>query len=208
MGFGSWQRIPGWCWAIALLLSAATLPSVVDFGAGRFRVRYDPSTNLLFPHDDEAGDFYRCTRRIFGNDETVIVASARGRRVPRRAARVAARLSQRLAALPGVHHVSSLATVPVPRAGARQTSSASSRCSRACRPTTARARRCAREALANPLLVGRVVSRDGRMLARSWCTFVDFSDREFFLRELDREISRMAREEARGVEVHSAARRR
>jgi predicted RND superfamily exporter protein len=110
-----------------------------------------------------------------------------------------ARLSNRLAALPGVHHVSSLATVPVPRGDgdeiriepllARQ-------------PASDAERAALREAaLENPLVAGTLVSRDGRMTAIV-VHFADFSDREFFVRQLDPEISRVAREEAHGVDVH------
>ena len=185
---------------IALLLSAATLPSVYDFGAGRFRVRYDPSANRLFPRDDEAGDFYRFTRRIFGNDETLIVGLHADDVFRAEPLASLQRLSQRIAALPGVHHVSSLATVAVPRAGAGEDELRLEPLL-ARLPADDRARAALRrEALANPLLVGRVVSRDGRLLALI-VEFEDFSDREFFLRDYDGEIARIARAEARGVEV-------
>ena len=88
----------------------------------------------------------------------------------------------------------------MPRAEPDEDELRSSRCSRACPTTRRAARRCARAALANPLLAGRVVSRDGRLLALV-VAFEDFSDREFFRAGYDGEIARIAREEARGVEV-------
>jgi len=183
----------------ALLLALAALPGVIDLASGELRARFDPSTNLLLPPDDEASGFYRRARRIFGNDETVIVALRAEDAFAPEALESLARLSDRLEALPGVHHVSSLASVPVPRGSgdelriepllARQPASDAER----------EALRAA--ALAEPLLAGRLVSHDGRMTAIA-VHFADFSDREFFTRQLDPEISRIAREEARGVTVH------
>ncbi len=190
---------PWWVLCVALALSAAALPGIVDFDTGDLRLRYDPSTNLLLPHDDASSVFYRRTRRLFGNDETVIVALRADDAFSFEALEAHARLSSRLAALPGVHHVSSLATVPVPRGSgdeiriepllARQ-------------PATDAERAALRSAaLENPLVLGTVASRDGRMTAIV-VHFADFSDREFFTRQLDPEISRIAREEAGGLDVH------
>jgi predicted RND superfamily exporter protein len=192
-------RHPWWVLCVALAISAATLPGVVDVDTGDLRLRYDPSTNLLLPHDDASSVFYRRARRLFGNDETVIVALRSDDAFSPEALESLARLSNRLAALPGVHHVSSLATVPVPRGDsdeiriepllARQ-------------PASDAERAALREAaLENPLIAGTLVSRDGRMTAIV-VHFADFSDREFFVRQLDPEISRAAREEAHGVDVH------
>jgi len=174
---------------IALLLSAATLPSVYDFGRGTLRVRYDPSANRLFPRDDEAGDFYRFTRRIFGNDETLIVGLHADDVFRAEPLASLARIGQRIAALPGVHHVSSLATVAVPRASETDQDELRLEPLLARLPADDRARAALRrETLANPLLVGRVVSSDGRLLVLV-VEFEDFSDREFLparLRRRDR----------------------
>ena len=186
---------------VALLLSAATLPSVYDFASGTLRVRYDPSANRLLPRDDEAGDFYRFTRRLFGNDETLIVGLHADDVFRAEPLGSLMRIGARIAALPGVHHVSSLATVTVPRASEEDDDELRLGPLLARLPTNDRERvALRREALANPLLAGRVVSRDGRALALI-VEFEDFSDREFFQRDYDGEIARIAREEARGVEV-------
>ncbi len=192
-------RHPWWVLCAALALSAAVLPGVVDLDTGGLRTRFDPSTNLLLPRDDAASAVYRRARRIFGNDETVTVALRADDAFAPEALESLARLSDRLQALPGVHHVSSLATVPVPRGNGdeiriepllvRQPANAAER----------GALRAA--ALDNPLLAGRLVSRDGTMTAIV-VHFADFSDREFFTRQLDPEISRLARDQARGVTVH------
>ncbi|MEX2207663.1 MAG: MMPL family transporter [Myxococcota bacterium] len=184
---------------VVIALSAATLPGVVDLDSGELRLRYDPSTNLLLPYDDAPSAFYRRARRIFGNDETVIVALRADDAFTPEALGSLVRLSDRLEALPGVHHVSSLATVPVPRGNGDEIR-IEPLLSHV--PASAYEREALRAAaLENPLLAGRLVSRDGRMTAIV-VHFADFSDREFFVRQLDPEISRVAREEARGVTVH------
>jgi uncharacterized protein len=182
----------------ALLLSALTLPSVYDFGAGTWRVRFDPSADRLLRSNDEPGEAYRFTRHLFGNDETLIVGLLADDVFRPEPLASVARISQRIRALPGVHHVSSLATIPIPRATGDEIR---------VEPLLARlpaddAERAAlrREALANPLLAGTVVSRDGR-LAAIVVEFADGADREAVAGEGDRVISELAHEEARGVEV-------
>ena len=192
-------RHPFWVLGVVLALSAATVPGVVDLDTGELRLEFDPSTNLLLPHDHASSAFYRRARRIFGNDETMIVALRAHDAFSPEALESLARLSERLGALPGVHHVSSLATVPVPRGYGDEIRIEPLLTHL---PASAAEREALREAaLENPLLAGRLVSRDGRMTAIV-VHFVDFSDREFFVRQLDPEISRVARAEARGVEVH------
>ena len=193
------SRHPWWVLAVALALTAATLPGVVDFETGELRLRYDPSTNQLLPHGAATSAFYRQARRLFGNDETVVVALQADDAFSPEALESLARLSHRLAALPGVHHVSSLATVPVPRGG-RDEIRIEPLLVRL--PADAAERAALRDAaLGEPLVAGSLVSRDGRMTAIV-VHFEDFSDREFFARQLDPEISRVARAEARGVAVH------
>jgi predicted RND superfamily exporter protein len=192
-------RRPWWVLGVALALTAATLPGVIDLQTGELRLEYDPSTNQLLPRDEAPNAFYRRARRIFGNDETVIVALRADDAFSPAALASLVRLSQRLAALPGVHHVSSLATVPVPRGSDDELRLSPLLVRLPANDDECEALREA--ALANPLLAGSLVSRDGRMTAIV-VHFADFSDREFFKRRLDPEISRVARAEARGVEVH------
>jgi len=192
-------RHPWWVLGVALALSAALLPGVIDLRTGELRLRYDPSTNQLLPHTEGAKEAYRRARRIFGNDETVIVALHADDAFSPEALESLARLSHRLAAIPGVHHVSSLATVPVARGDGDEIRIEPLLIRQ---PATDAERAALREAaLDEPLLAGSLVSRDGRMTAIV-VHFADFSDREFFARRLDPEITRIAREEARGVEVH------
>jgi predicted RND superfamily exporter protein len=184
--------------ALALALSALTLPSVYDFRAGQARVSFDPSSDQLLASADEAGAFYELTRRLFGSDETLTVGLLADDAFASEPLSSLLRVSRRLRELPGVHHVSSLATIPVPRADPDGIGFA---------PLLGRvpdgeAGRAAlrSEALSNPMLAGRVVSRDGR-LAAVVVTFDDIPDSELFARRLDTVIADAARAEARGVEV-------
>ncbi|HXX47604.1 MAG TPA: MMPL family transporter, partial [Myxococcota bacterium] len=184
--------------ALALALSALTLPSVWDFRRGESRLRFDASSDRLISRADEAGQLYRETRRIFGNDETIIVGLLADDVFRPEPLASLWRISERIRELPEVHHVSSLATVPVPRVegdGVR------------IEPLLARVPADPAElstlrsaALANPLLAGRVVSRDGR-LAAVVVELANLSDRELLAHEVDARIGRIARDEARGVAI-------
>jgi len=184
--------------ALALALSALTLPSVYDFRAGQARVSFDPSSDRLLASSDEAGVFYELTRRLFGSDETLTVGLLADDAFAVEPLASLLRVSRTLQALPGVHHVSSLATVPVPRAepdGIRFAPLLGSV------PDDEAGRAALRAAaLANPMLAGRVVSRDGR-LAAVVVSFDDAPDGELFAHGLDTAIASAARAEARGVEV-------
>ena len=182
----------------ALVLSALTLPSIYDFGAREWRVRFDPSADRLLWSDDEPGELYRFTRHVFGNDETLIVGLLADDVFRPEPLASLARISRRIRELPGVHHVSSLATIPVPRADGDEIRFEPLL---ARLPTDDAGRaELRREALANPLLAGDVVSRDGHVAAVV-VEFADFSDREFLAGRFDRVIGEIARKEARGVEV-------
>jgi len=184
--------------ALALLLSALTLPSVWDFRRGESRLRFDASSDRLISRADEAGQLYRETRRLFGNDETVIVGLLADDVFRPEPLGSLWRITQRLRQLPEVHHVSSLATVPVPRADGDGVRIEPLLARPPVDPAELAALRSA--ALQNPLLTGRVVSRDGR-LAAIVVELANLSDRELMAREIDARIGRIARDEARGVAI-------
>ena len=100
-------------WIVLALLAALTfgaLAGVVDPASGEIRLRFDPSTNRLFPQDDPEREFYEFVRRLFGSDETMLVAlSSDDVFTPENLERVKA-MTERIEALPEVHHVISLTT--------------------------------------------------------------------------------------------------
>ncbi|HTO68332.1 MAG TPA: MMPL family transporter [Myxococcota bacterium] len=183
---------------LALVLSALTLPSVYDFRRGESRLRFDGSYDHLTR--DESGPLQRETRRIFGSDETVIVGLLADDVFRPEPLASVLRISQRIRALPEVHHVSSLATVPVPRADPARDGLVLDPL--LVRPLTdpGELAELRRAALASPLLAGRVVSRDGR-LAAVVVELANLPDRELLARDVAGHVARIAREEARGVAV-------
>ncbi len=60
--------------SVLLMTSALALAQLVDLGTGELLLRLDPSTNRLLPEDDEDKIFYDYVRKLFGSDETMIVA--------------------------------------------------------------------------------------------------------------------------------------
>ena len=184
--------------ALALALSALTLPSVYDFRADQWRTMFDPSSDRLLARHDESGEFYKLTRRLFGSDETLTVGLLADDVFRSEPLTSLLRISQRVRALPGVHHVSSLATVPIPHAEGETLRLAPL----LVRVPDGHAERSAlrREALSNPLIAGRLVSRDGR-LAAIVVELEDVSDRALLAENLDLEIMEIAHAEAHGVEV-------
>jgi predicted RND superfamily exporter protein len=146
--------------ALATLVAAS---GFVDWRSGALRLRVDPSPEHLLPASGEARERWERARSLLGSDEPFVVAlGADDVFAPEMLARIAA-LSERLRALPHVHHVVSIATVPdvrsadgdieiVPLIEAA--------------PEDPVARAALRErVLASPLYRGTLVSSDGRTAA-------------------------------------------
>ena len=103
-------------WLVLALVAALTglaATRVVDFGTGELRIGFDPSTNALLPDGDEGRKFYDHVRKVFGSDETILVVVGAGdsrdiftaahlRRIQR--------MGERIEAIEGVHHVTSLSS--------------------------------------------------------------------------------------------------
>ena len=148
---------------LAITLFAAS--RVVDLRTGAIHIRFDPSTNALLPDGDEGRLFYDHVRNVFGSDETILVAvgagdspdiftSAHLRRIQR--------MGERIEAIPGVHHVTSLSTALNIRGSDDGLS---------IEPFVehvpedpAELREIRRQALSNPIYAGNIVSRDGPLL--------------------------------------------
>src|SRR5690606_12683041 len=95
--------------AAVTLLAAA---GFVDWRTGALRLQVDPSPMHLLPASGEARERWERARQLLGSDEPFVVAlGADDVFDPDVLARIA-RLTERLRALPGVHHVVSLASAP------------------------------------------------------------------------------------------------
>ena len=185
---------------LLVLLTALAVSRIVDFTTGDVLLTIDPSTNRLLPDDDPDKVFYDYVRRLFGSDETMIVALhddedlftyenlTRMRRI-----------TERIEAMPQVHHVLSLTNARNIRGDEEGINVYPF--VREIPIDAAELDAVRREALANPVYSGNLVSRDGKTGALI-IYFRDFSDAQFIEQGIDRQIAEIAREEAGDTEVH------
>ena len=153
-------------WLVLALLAAITglaTARLVDLETGRLRLEIDMSTDRLLPEGDEDKTFYEFMRRVFGSDETLLVALHTDDVFTHENLSRVARLTERLAQVDGVHHVLSL-TNAVNIRGTEDTLDI--------RPLVnevpedpAELAALRREALENPLYAGSLISRDGTTTA-------------------------------------------
>ncbi len=178
--------------SLVCVLTLLAVSRVIDLRSGTLRLVFDPSTNALLPAHDEARDFYDYVRRLFGSDETILVALVDDDVFTAENLRRIQRLTERIGEIDGVHHVVSLSN-------ALNISSVDG--DLAIEPfidevpeDPAALERIRREALGNPIYAGNVVSPDGGAAALL-IYLMDISEREFLARGIDRQIARIAEEE-------------
>lgn len=181
--------------AVLALLAAASL---VDPRDGSLRLGLDPSLNRLLPEDDPAREFYDHVRRLFGSDETVLVALVDDDVFTARNLRALERMTERLTALPGVHHVVSLSSAVDIRSEDGDL---------VIEPFVSRVPddresldRLRREALANPIYAGNLVAKDAGAAALL-VYLKDMTELEFVEGGTEEGIRRVAEEESGGAEV-------
>jgi predicted RND superfamily exporter protein len=191
-------RRPWWVLAAVAALTLFACSRVVDFRSGQLRLGFDPSTNALLPDEDEGRDFYDYVRRLFGSDETILVALVDDDVFTAENLRSLQRMEKRIAAIDGVHHVVSLSNALNIRGQDGDL---------AIEPFVdevpddpAALREIRRQALGNPIYAGNIVSRDGRAAALM-VYLMDISEREFLRRGIDLEIARIAEEERGAASV-------
>jgi predicted RND superfamily exporter protein len=178
--------------------TALAAGQIVDIRTGEIRLSFDASTDRLLPEGDEDKAYYDYVRRLFGSDETMLVALVVEDVFTAGVLRSVDRITKRIEKLEGVHHVLSL-TNAINIIGSEN--------SIEIRPFLSgipedpeELARIRQQILENPLVSGNLVSADGRATAMV-IQFLDFSDREFLDRGLDAEIVRIAEEEADGAEI-------
>jgi predicted RND superfamily exporter protein len=189
---------PGWVLAVVVAVTVVALGGIVDFRTGRIRIEIDPSVERLLPEGDEARVFYDRIQRTFGSDATLLVGIQDDDLfTPEKLARIE-KLTRRLEEIDAVESVLSLATAskirgvegdldvspfldPMPGDA----------------PAAARLRD---EVLATPVYAGTLVSPDGRATGLL-VQFRAIPDSELIRRGIDREVLRIAEEEAAGSRV-------
>ncbi len=182
---------------VAVVVAAALL-AIVDPGTGQSRLKVDASTERLVAEEDADRRFYDETRRLFGSDDTVIVALAPGDVYRPEVLERIRTISAGIRALEGVREVRSLtnATNLVGNAGGLEIVPFVREIPRS--DEALAALRAAVEA--NPLYHGHLVSRDGSATAIA-VHFQEMSDDAYLASGLDAEIGRIAREGAGEIPV-------
>jgi predicted RND superfamily exporter protein len=164
------SRRPGWVLGALLLPTVLSLLALLDPETGHLRLRVDPSVERLLPQGDEERDFWSEARRVFGEQQTALVALPTDDVFsPDSLARIA-RLTRRLEDLPGVRRVVSLANAPYldEDAGSLR-----------------------EQVRSNPLYRGVLVSADERVAAFV-VFFEDLSDAELMARDYGSRIAAAA----------------
>jgi hydrophobe/amphiphile efflux-3 (HAE3) family protein len=185
-------RRAGWVLAVVGAITALAAAQIVDVRTGELRIAFDPSTNALLPKGDEGRRFYDYVRRLFGSDETILVALVDDDVFTAENLRNLQRMGERIQAIDGVHHVVSLSNALNIRAEGDDLSIEPFVEDVPDDPVALAEIR--RQALENPIYAGNIVSRDGRVAALT-IYLMDISEREFFARGIDLQIARIAEEE-------------
>jgi predicted RND superfamily exporter protein len=178
------------------LATAFFATRLVDPATGAARLAIDTSVGRLLPEGDPTQLYYESVRHLFGSDETLLVALVADDVFTRENLEAVRRITDRIGALPGVHHVVSLSTaLNIRESGGDLDIEPFLSEMPGDAEGLARVRR---EALENPIYAGNLVSLDGRAAALL-VYFLDLPEAE--LARLDAEIARIAEEERGGAQV-------
>ena len=182
-----------------LVLTLGALSQIVDFETRELRLEIDPSIESMLPEEDEGRQFYDYIRRLFGSDETVLVALVDDDIFSTANLLRVQRMTRRLEKTDGVHHVVSLANALTLRVGEDDDLEVAPFLEEL--PADAAAREALRrEVLDNPVYSGSLVSEDGR----ATLLFVylrDLPERELRAKGVVEKIERIAREESGDAQV-------
>lgn len=185
-------RRPGIVLGALILITALALIQLVDFRTGELHLAIDPSVDSLLPGDDPERLYYERVRYVFGNEESIVVAlSSEDAFSAANLARVE-RLTERLEALPNVHHVLSLTTAKSLRADESGVEFGGMEERDFADPLIRE--RLREDILDNPLYRGTLVSEDGRVSAMV-IYFEGLSDQDFVDLQIPQQIYAISDEE-------------
>jgi predicted RND superfamily exporter protein len=187
---------------LALLAASAltlfTLQGLVDPWTGEVRLRLDPSTAGLLPAEGAERELFEYSRRLFGTDESVVVALGADDVFRPDVLERVARLTLRLSEIDGVQSVLSLSTAQMLRSEAGDLVVSPALETVPEDPEAARELRA--EVLGNPLFAGTLVARDAS--ATALLVSLDrMSDTELIARGIDAQIVEAAEAEAGDLDV-------
>jgi predicted RND superfamily exporter protein len=177
---------------VTVFAALVSTTRIVDFRTQTLRLTFDSSMESLLPEQDDARVFYDRVRRIFGSDETLLLALHREEGVfDAETLGAIERLTEQIEELDGVHHVVSLANAPLMRSADGDLEIAP--LWEELPEDPARLAQLRDEALASPLLAGTFVSRDAKTAALL-VYLLDISEAEFTALALDRQLQALAAE--------------
>jgi len=104
------KRRPGLALLLVAAITLVAVTRIADPLTGSLRLVIDPSVDSMLPEDDAAKRYYDRVRRLFGSDETVLVALVSEDIFSEANLERLQRMTRRIDSLSGVHHVVSLAT--------------------------------------------------------------------------------------------------
>lgn len=189
---------PWWVLAGIAAVTFLSIGRIVDLRTGELRISFDPSTNALLPDADESRRFYDYVRRLFGSDETILVALVDEDVFTAPNLRSIKRMGERIEAIEGVHHVVSLSNALNIR-GENGDLAIEPFAERIPEDPEGLAE-IRRQALGNPIYAGNLVSRDGTAAALM-VYLMEMTEGEFLARDIDGRIARIAEEEKGDAEV-------
>ena len=192
-------RNAGWVLGLAALSALFAITRIVDVDTGVPRLAFDSSMESMLPEENEERVFYDRVRRIFGSDETLLLALHRPAGVFEvETLRAIERLTERIEDLEGVHHVVGLANAPLMRSHDGDLEIGPLWEEIPSEPARLEALRA--EALASPLLAGTFLSEDAETAALL-IYLMDISEAEFTALGLDHTVRALAAEELPSAEA-------
>lgn len=183
---------PGAVLLVVLAITVFAASRIVDFRTGEIHIAFDPSTNALLPDGDESREFYDHVRTVFGSDETILVALGAEDVFTAAHLRAIQRIGERVEAIEGIHHVTSLASA-LNITGDEEGLAIEPFYEEVPEDPAALAE-IRRQALSNPIYAGNIVSSDGKTAA-IMIYLMEMSEQELLARDLDGQIRRIAEEE-------------
>ncbi len=186
------RRRRWWLLMVALLFSAWSLEQVFDLETGEFKIDVDPSPNRLLPEDNEARQFYDFVRKLFGSDETLVVALRSDDLFSTEGLRRVQRITSRIDEIDSVHHVVSLSNaINIRGVGLDIEVEPFFEAV----PTDPNQIESIQKAVMdNPIYAGNLVSKDGKTTALV-VHFMRITDRDFIRKGIDGQILKILEEE-------------